>query len=223
MSVLQFRRVAPLQKYKETGGVLYFLPPQPATSCLPLTPETSPTKRLSMSYDNATIIDLLDDLDLDIRGFQDATPEASLLFPLDFSNPEASTSTVCEYVASTGDDDDDDDEFSPTFELLEEIELDPRQWCAAGPPVWDTLPVPLLIVDATEDRLLKGVKGLTIEVPPLSPSRAGSRPLPKENLASPTSPIEGKFARLRDRGSSLALRAFNSTLGSPEIHHRVLI
>ncbi|KAF7356917.1 hypothetical protein MVEN_01027600 [Mycena venus] len=162
-----------------------------------------------MSYEIAMIIDLLDELDLDILGFEDAL-ESSLLFSVEASYPEASTSTL--HVAST------DDELPP-FELLDEIPLGPRKWIAAGPPVWDQVLVP------AEDRqpLGRTSKNLTIQVPPRSPSRATSRPLPKENLPSPITPTERAFARLRARGSSLALRALNSPLGSPEILHRVLI
>ncbi|KAJ6581156.1 hypothetical protein B0H19DRAFT_1251395 [Mycena capillaripes] len=164
-----------------------------------------------MTCDIMTIIDLLDELDLDIVGFGDAPSEPSLFFPMGLYHPEASTSALDE--ASTDDDD------LPTFELLEEIELGPRTWVAAAPPIWDDFPEPKA-ARPTEDQPLRRVfQTLTIDVPPRSPTRSSSRLLPKENLASPTSPTERAFARLRDRGSSLALRAMNSALDS----HRVLI
>ncbi|KAJ7695035.1 hypothetical protein B0H17DRAFT_1198745 [Mycena rosella] len=162
------------------------------------------------------IIDLLDDLDLDIQGFEDAspTPSGSLLFPFGFyGDSEASTSAVD--VASP------DGEFeSPTFEfeeLLEEIELGPRMWVAAAPPIWESVPERVAVPDTP---LCRTFRSLTIDVPPRTSSRTLSRSSPKENVPSPT---ERAFARLRDRGSSLALRALNSALASPEIRQRVSI
>jgi hypothetical protein len=94
-----------------------------------------------------------------------------------------------------------DDEL-PIFELLEEIELGPRKWLAAGPPIWDSAPQPIA-THLTEDQPPRWTfKTLTIDIPPCSPSRATFRSLPKENLASPT---ERAFARLRARGSSREL------------------
>lgn len=167
-----------------------------------------------MNSDAMTIIDLLDDLDLDIQGFEDLAPKGdSLLFPFGlYSLSEASTSAL--NVAWT-------DPEPTTFELLDEVALDPPVWVAAGAPIWDNIPQP--IQDYTEDPhtpRCQTFRSLTIEVPPRSPSRTLSRPSPKENLSSPT---ERAFARLRDRGSSLALKAINSALSSPEIRHRVLI
>ncbi|KAJ7132165.1 hypothetical protein C8R44DRAFT_871153 [Mycena epipterygia] len=168
-----------------------------------------------MSFDTATIIDLLDELDLDIQGFEDALPEGNLLLsPDSFERAHASTSTLG--VALT------DNEELPTFDLLEEIELGPRKWVAAGPPMWDSILRPIAAAQSAlkDAPPCRTFQGLTVDVPPRTPSRSSFRPLSKENLPSPT---ERSFARLRDRGSSLALRALNSALASPEIHHRVLI
>ncbi|KAJ6530889.1 hypothetical protein B0H10DRAFT_2248061 [Mycena sp. CBHHK59/15] len=148
-----------------------------------------------MTLDN--IIDLLDGLDLDIRGFEDSQSESSLLFPLAFSDA-ASTSTLPVDVAF----DEDELEYH-SFELLEEIPLGPRKWVAAGPPAWDTLPALSSIATHSNKgvSLCGGFQGLMIDVAPCSPSRSASRPLPKENLPSP-SPTERSFARLRDRSSN---------------------
>ncbi|KAJ7636126.1 hypothetical protein DFH06DRAFT_1220049, partial [Mycena polygramma] len=161
-----------------------------------------------MSYDTMTIIDLLDELDLDIQGFADAPydSEPTLLFA-PFLYPEASTSTLD--VAST-------------------MEL-PRKWVAAGPPIWDCLPEPSAAHHSEDRATRRALQPLSIDVPPRSPSRATSPRLPKENLISPTarsfakgSPTDSKFSRLRVRGSNLALKAMNSALSSPEMSHRVL-
>ncbi|KAF8140751.1 hypothetical protein K438DRAFT_1995742 [Mycena galopus ATCC 62051] len=96
-------------------------------------------------YQNATIIDLLDglDLDLDTRGFTDFEPdsysdvgsEPSLLFgevakhkPLD-GYGEPSTSALVAAEAEL----EDESEFE--FELLDEPPLSPRKWVASGPPL----------------------------------------------------------------------------------------
>jgi hypothetical protein len=163
---------------------------------------------VAMSFDAVTIIDLLDGLDLDIQGFEDASPGGSFLFPLDgkqrhsFCAPPTQLSPVNDPAeAPTPLDVASDDE---PFELLADIELGPRTWVAAGPPpIWKRIPQPIAVpsFNATKDtpRCLV-FESLAIEVPPRSPSRLmPSRPLPKENLASPT---ERTFARLRDRGSS---------------------
>lgn len=169
-----------------------------------------------MSFDTTTIIDLLDELDLDIQGFENALPAGTLLLSPDckqlsslgmrssdcipaFEHAHASTSALG--VALT-----DDDEL-PTFDLLEEIELGPRKWVAAGPPVWDSIPRPMAAAQSAlkDAPLCRTFPGLIVDVPPRTPSRSSFRPLPKENLPSPT---ERSFARLRDRGSSRTSTSF---------------
>ncbi|KAF8196809.1 hypothetical protein K438DRAFT_1967812 [Mycena galopus ATCC 62051] len=149
-----------------------------------------------MSYNDAIIIDLLDELDLDIQGFQDARSEPSgLLFSCEgYDQPSTSAAEA-------------DVEFQ-RFEPLDELYMSPRKWVAAGPPLFDDVPIPV-----EEHQLGRVFQTLTIHVPPRSLSRPPSR------CVSPTTPTERAFARLRARGSNLALRA----LASPEIRHRVLI
>lgn len=204
------------REYKRTALGLT-LPTQPNLSphnlaphlnVLPLYPNIF-FHRETMTFDGETIIDLLDELDLDIQGFED-TPKGSLLFPLGckntFSFPACSTklfsvydrseaSTSALVVAPAQED-------FPPFELLEEIELSPRKWVAAGPSVWDDMPQPTATRSCKDAPPCRDLRGLAINVPPRTPSRSASRPLPKENMPSPT---DRSFARLRDRGSSCTL------------------
>ncbi|KAF8201253.1 hypothetical protein K438DRAFT_2015600 [Mycena galopus ATCC 62051] len=199
-------------------------------------------------YQNATIIDLLDglDLDLDTRGFTDFEPdsysdvgsEPSLLFgegtyypepfisseidvtvakhkPLD-GYGEPSTSALVAAEAEL----EDESEFE--FELLDEPPLSPRKWVASGPPlsfranVPEPVEAPFQCVAITRKNLIIRIIPSDIKGEPDIPHNS------RLYLGSPTTPIERAFARLRARGSSLAL---NSLLPSAEILHgrRVLV
>jgi len=146
-----------------------------------------------------TAIDFLDALDLDLHGFEDALPDSSILFfPVHVDESQfASTSA------------------SPKEMFRFDDLMEPRKWLAARPPVWDSV-----ATHSTDASPCESLPGLTIRVFPPSPTRLFA----KENVPSPSpSPTERSFARLRDLGSSYALKALNSAFSSPDRRHRVLI
>ncbi|KAK7031438.1 hypothetical protein R3P38DRAFT_3187151 [Favolaschia claudopus] len=162
---------------------------------------------------------ILDELELNIRGFDAYQPSAepSLLFkesdewhrthPFPWASvPEPEVIEVDE----------------EPFDLIEDKPIDPLKWAAAGPPAWDDFDMD---DDSEEEELSWDFQSLTIEEasPSCSPTQAAFFPSPKENVpSSPTTPTEHAFARFRARGSS-PRKAFNSPLGSPEILNRVLV
>jgi len=142
-----------------------------------------------------TVIDLLDALDLDIRGFDGALSDASILFYVDEYQYASTSAAFPEEIFHSDD-------------LMK-----PRKWLAASPPPWNNLathiPPPC-----------ESLPGLAGRVLLASPSRLSA----KENVPSPSpSPTERSFSRLRHLSSSFTLKALNSTFSSPDCPRRVLI